>query len=51
MNNIELVIRQALDVWKDVYHLRQPSKEVVEIKYDDSSDEEEHDNILAITIS
>ena len=44
MNNIESVIRQASDVWKDVYHLRQPSAQVVEIKDDDSSDDEP-DNI------
>ena len=40
MNNIESVIRKAFDVWKDVYHLRQPSTEAVEIKDDDSSDDE-----------
>ena len=40
MNNIESIIRQASDVWKDVYHLRKTSTEVVEIKDDDSSDDE-----------
>ena len=41
MNNTESVIRQVSDVWKDVYHLRQPSTEAVEIKDDDNSDEDE----------
>ena len=40
MSNTELVIRQATNVWKDVYHVRQPSTEAVEIKDDDSSDDE-----------
>jgi len=38
MNNSESVIRQASDVWKDVYHLRQ--SEHVEIIDDISSDDE-----------
>ena len=38
MNNSESVIRQASDVWKDVYHLRQT--EHVEITDDISSDDE-----------
>ena len=41
MNNSESIIRQATDVWKDFYHLRQPSAEAVEIKDDDSSDDEQ----------
>ena len=44
MNNTESVIRQATNVWKDVYHLRQPSTEAIEIKDDDNSDDEP-DNI------
>ena len=52
MKNIESVVKHALDVQKDVYHLRQPSEEVVEIKVDDSSDndEDEFDNISFFTV-
>ena len=50
MNNIESVIRKSLDVRKDVYHLRQPSTEVVEIKDDDNSDDEP-DNIPSVTVT
>ena len=53
MKNIESVIRQASDVWKNVYHLNQPSTEVVEINDDDSSDndEDEPDNIPSIIVT
>ena len=50
MNNIESVIIQATNVWKDVYHLRQPSIEAIEIKDDDSSDDEP-DNVPSITVT
>ena len=40
-----------MDVWKDVYHLRKPSTKAVEIKDDDSSDEEELDNIPTIIVT
>ena len=51
--NIELVVKHASDVWKDVYHLRKPSKEVVKIKDDYSSDndEDEFDNIPSIMVT
>ena len=53
MKNIESVVKHASDVWKDVYHLRQPSEEAIEIKDDDSSDndEDEFDNIPSITVT
>ena len=51
MDITESVIRQASDVWKDVYHLKQPSTEAMEIKDDDISDEDEHDNIPIVTIT
>ena len=52
MKNTKSIIRQASDVWKDVYHPRQPSTKVVEIKDDDSSDndEDEFDNIPSVTV-
>ena len=48
--NIESVAKHASDVQKYVYHLRKPSEEVVEIKDDDSSDndEDEFDNIPSV---
>ena len=53
MKNIESIVKHALDVWKDVYHLRKPSKEIVEIKNDDSNDndEDEFDNIPSVTVT
>ena len=50
MNNTKSVIRQATDVWKDVYHLRQSSTEAVEIKDDDRSDDEP-DNVPSIMVT
>ena len=51
--NIELVVKHASDVWKDVYHLRKPSEEIIEIKDDDSSDndEDDFDNIPSVTVT
>ena len=53
MKNIESVVKHASDVWKDVYHLRKPSEETVEIKDDDSSDndEDDFDNIPSVTVT
>ena len=52
MKNIESIIRQTSDVWKDSYHLRKPSLEVVEIKDDGSSDnEEDESNNIPVTQS
>ena len=37
-------------MWKDVYHLRQSSTKAVEIKDDESSDDEP-DNVPSITVT
>ena len=51
-NNKESVINQASGVWRTLYHLNQPSIEVVEIKDDDSSDnEEDESNNIPVTQS
>ena len=44
MKNIESIVMHALNVWKDVYHLKNPSQDVVEIKDDDSSDNDDDDD-------
>ena len=51
-NNKESVINQASGVWRTLYHLNQPSIEAVEIKDDDSSDnDEDESNNIPITQS
>ena len=51
--NIESVVRHALDVWRDVFHLNKPSEETIEIKDDDNSDnnDDDEDNIPSVTIT
>ena len=52
MKNIELVVKNASDVWRDIYHLNKPSEETVEIKDGDSSDnEDDEDDIPSVTIT
>ena len=42
MKNVESVVKNATDVWRDVYHLNKLAENLVEIK-DDESDKEEDD--------
>jgi hypothetical protein len=49
INKIEPVVRDITNMWKNIYHLHEPSKNIVEIKDIDSSDEE--DETLDITIN
>ena len=51
--NIELVVKHASNVWKDVYHLKKPFEEIVEIKDDDSSDndDDDFDNIPSVMVT
>ena len=53
MKNVELVVKNATNVWKDVYHLHRPDKDPVEIKDDDNDKEEddEEDNIPSIIVT
>lgn len=49
INDIDLVVRDVPNMWKNIYHLHEPSKDLVEIKDDNSSEEE--DDTLDITIT
>ena len=51
MKNIELVVKHASNIWRDVYHLNKPSKETVEIKDDDSSSYDDDDDIPPIIVT
>ena len=42
MKNVESVVKNATDVWKDLYHLHKPAKDPLDIK-DDESDKEVDD--------
>ena len=35
MKNVELVVKNVIDVWKDVYHLHKLAEDPTEIKYDE----------------
>ena len=49
--HIELVVRHASDVWRYIYHLIKPSKEIVEIKDDDISDNKDDEyDIPSVTV-
>ena len=51
VKSIEPVVKNATDVWSDVYKLHKPTKEIVEIKDDDNiSDEEEMDGDNTISM-
>ena len=52
MKNIEHILKNYIDVWKDVFHLHKPSEDLVEIKDDDSDKDEdnEEDNTPCVTI-
>ena len=45
MKNIENVVKNYIDVWKDVFHLPKPSEDPVEVKDD------EEDNTPCVTIN
>ena len=47
------MVKHASDVWKDIYHLKKSFEEIVEIKVDDSSDndDDDFDNIPSITVT
>ena len=53
MKNVESIVKNATDVWRDVYHLHKPSKDLVEIKDDESDKEEddEDDNTPSVTVT
>lgn len=41
LKSIEPVVKNAIDVWSDVYKLQKPSEEIVEINDDDNDGDEE----------
>ena len=52
MKNIELVVKNASNIWKDIYHLKNPFDKIVEIKDDDSSDnDDDEDNTPSIIVT
>ena len=53
MKNVEHIVKNSIDVWKDVFHLPKPSEDPVEIKDDDSDKDEdnEEDNTPCVTIN
>ena len=52
MKDIEYVVKNAIDVWKNVFHLHKPSEDLVEINDDDNDKDEdnEEDNTPCVTI-
>lgn len=52
MKNVESVVKNAIDVWRDVYNLHKPTEDPVEIKDDDSDKDEddEEDNTPSVTV-
>lgn len=53
MKNVESVVKNSIDVWKDVYHLLKPIEDALEIKDDDSDkdEEDEEDNTPSIRVT
>ena len=41
MKNVESVVKNGTDVWKDVYNLHKLAEDPVEIKYDENEKEED----------
>ena len=52
MKNIEHVVKNTTDVWKDVFHLPKPSEDPMEIKDNDGDKDkdDEEDNTPCVTI-
>ena len=50
IKNIELVVKHATDIWRDVFHLNKPTDETIEIKDDDSDQEDEEDDNIPLVI-
>ena len=53
MKNVEHVVKNATDVWKDVFHLHKPTEDPMEIKDDDSDKDEdnEEENSPCVTVN
>ncbi len=51
IKDIEHVVNDATNMWKNIYHLHKPSEDLVEIKDDYSSDSEDIDGTPSITVS
>ena len=53
MKNIELVVKHASDVYKDVYNLKKPFGEIEKVKDDDSNDndKDEFDKIPSVIVT
>ena len=43
IKDIERIVKDAIDVWKGIYHLHKPYNHLVEIKDDDGDDDDEDD--------
>lgn len=51
INDIEKVVREVTNTWKNIYHLHEPSKDpVVEIEDDNGSDEVDKTPDATVTI-
>ena len=51
MKSIELVVKHATDIWRDVFHLSKPTDDPVEIEDDDNDEEDdEDDNTPSVTV-
>ena len=49
MKNIESVVKHAIDIWRDVFHLNKTTNETIEIKDDDSDDEDDNIPLVPVT--
>lgn len=44
IKDIERIVKDAIDVWKGIYHLHKQSEEPIEIKDDDNDQEDDEDD-------
>lgn len=40
----EHIVKDAIEMWKSIYHLHKPTNDTIEIKDDDSDQEDDEDN-------
>ena len=51
IKEIEHVVRDAKNMWKNIYHLHKPSEDPVEIKDNDSNDSDDFESTPSITVT
>lgn len=51
VKDIEHVVKDAIDIWKNVYHLHKPSEFPIDIKDGDDDSDDEEDNTSYVTFN